>query len=232
MGLKRAVTVLLIIFLILALSAAALIFARPTIEDMQREKAHEAVLERVEAGESDVSDIYVPQINDGGYDAPYEESDAGAEAAADDAQTDAGGANAAAQDKTAAIGTIEIPSIAQKMALMLGATKTTLGYGAGWMETSAAPGAPGNCVVLGHRMKAYGRDFNRLDELRAGDTINVSLISGEKYTYIVTGTAVIEPEALAAELGARNGGYNITLVTCTPVGVGSQRLLVTGELIQ
>lgn len=229
MGMKRAVMILLIVFLALALVAAGLILARPTIEDRQRAKAQKEAVAAVEAGESDVSGIYVPEIADGVYGDPYmgDAEDANSAAAQGGGSAQTGTANTGA-----AIGTIEIPSIAQKMVLMCGATKTTLKYGAGWMETSAAPGAAGNCVVLGHRMKAYGRDFNRLDELGEGDTIRITLLTGETYTYTVTGTAVIEPEALADELAARNGGFNITLVTCTPVGVGSERLLVTGELMQ
>ena len=98
--------------------------------------------------------------------------------------------------------------------------------GAGWLPSSAEMGAPGNCVIFGHRMKKYGRHFNRLDELEAGDEINLSAGDGDVYTYTVTGKETIEPEELFNALSSHNDGYSLTLVTCTPVGKGTHRLLI------
>ena len=62
------------------------------------------------------------------------------------------------------------------------ADRRALRGGAGWLPSSAEMGAPGNCVIFGHRMKKYGRHFNRLDELEAGDEINLSAGDGDVYT--------------------------------------------------
>ncbi len=123
-------------------------------------------------------------------------------------------------------GTISIPAIDLKMAVMEGADRRALRGGAGWLPSSAEMGAPGNCVIFGHRMKKYGRHFNRLDELEAGDEINLSAGDGDVYTYTVTGKETIEPEELFNALSFHNDGYSLTLVTCTPVGKGTHRLLI------
>ena len=123
-------------------------------------------------------------------------------------------------------GTISIPTIDLKMAVMEGADRRALRGGAGWLPSSAEMGAPGNCVIFGHRMKKYGRHFNRLDELEAGDEITLSAGDGDVYTYTVTGKETIEPEELFNALSSHNDGYSLTLVTCTPVGKGTHRLLI------
>ena len=130
------------------------------------------------------------------------------------------------ESKSVGRGTISIPAIDLKMAVMEGADRRALRGGAGWLPSSAEMGAPGNCVIFGHRMKKYGRHFNRLDELEAGDEINLSAGDGDVYTYTVTGKETIEPEELFNALSSHNDGYSLTLVTCTPVGKGTHRLLI------
>jgi len=82
---------------------------------------------------------------------------------------------------------------------------------------------------MGHRMKRYGSLFNRLGEVQIGDTIRVS--AGDSiYEYIVDEIETISPSELSAYIGVSEEGCRITLITCTPTGVGTHRLLVIGHL--
>ena len=128
-----------------------------------------------------------------------------------------------------AIGTISIPSIDSKIPLYQGAGKVELRYGAGHNPATAMPGTSGNCVIYGHRMKKYGLLWNRLGEVKAGDSITIT-IGDDSYTYTVDQTVTIEPSQISEYINADDGSVKITLITCTPTGVGSHRLLVIGHI--
>lgn len=132
-----------------------------------------------------------------------------------------------------AYGTIVIPSIDCELPLWDGAGKFELRYGAGRMPGSSEAGAPGNLVIFGHRMRRYGSIFNRLGEVCIGDSIVIEH-SGQAFTYTVDAIDTVEPSSLSAYIGMENegdpGSCRITLITCTPIGVGSHRLVITGHL--
>ena len=132
-----------------------------------------------------------------------------------------------------AYGTIVIPSIDCELPLWDGAGKFELRYGAGRMPGSSEAGAPGNLVIFGHRMRRYGSIFNRLGDVSIGDSIVIEH-SGQAFTYTVDAIDTVEPSSLSAYIGMENegdpGSCRITLITCTPIGVGSHRLVITGHL--
>jgi len=132
-----------------------------------------------------------------------------------------------------AYGTIVIPSIGCELPLWDGAGKVELRYGAGRMPGSSEAGAPGNLVIFGHRMRRYGSIFNRLGEVSIGDSIVIEH-SGQAFTYTVDAIDTVEPSSLSAYIGMEKEGdpesCRITLITCTPIGVGSHRLVITGHL--
>lgn len=126
-------------------------------------------------------------------------------------------------------GTISIPSIDCELPIWEGAGKVELRYGVGHIPITAGAGQVGNFCLMGHRMKRYGSLFNRLGEVQIGDTIRVS--AGDSiYEYIVDEIETISPSELSAYIGVSEEGCRITLITCTPTGVGSHRLLVIGHL--
>ncbi|MBR5416884.1 MAG: class D sortase [Clostridiales bacterium] len=128
-------------------------------------------------------------------------------------------------------GTISIPSIDLELPVWDGAGIIELRYGAGRMPLSCEAGYQGNLVIFGHRMRRYGSIFNRLGEVNVGDSISVSR-KGSSYTYVVDETITIDPSELSYYIGMQGEGdaCSITLITCTPIGVGTQRLLVIGHL--
>ncbi len=126
-------------------------------------------------------------------------------------------------------GTLLIPSIDCDLPLWDGAGKVELRYGVGRMPLSCEAGEKGNLVIFGHRMKKKGSIFNRLGEVSYGDAVIVNR-NGRSFTYIVDQIEVIEPSLLSRYIAMGEGEKRITLITCTPTGVGSHRLLVIGHL--
>lgn len=133
-----------------------------------------------------------------------------------------------------AFGTFSIEKINLNIPLWVGAGIVPLRYGAGILENGIMPGQVGNSVILGHRMKTYGSLFNRLNEIAVGDIIVITAVDGTVITYTVD---TVIPELDPAELvnyiqgDSGTGGQRITLVTCTPVGVGSHRIVVIAQLV-
>lgn len=101
-------------------------------------------------------------------------------------------------------------------------------------QTSSYPGNPGNTVINGHR-DIQGAVFRHLDQVQVGDEIMV-YVGGMAYSYQVVETLVVPETFASAERRAENLrliGYmpeeRLTLVTCTPVGLASHRLLVIAK---
>ena len=101
----------------------------------------------------------------------------------------------------------------------------------GFHATSAYPGQPGNTVINGHR-DIQGSVFRRLNKVEVGDEI-VLYVGDVAYPYLVSETLVVPETFASARQRAENLkliGYmpeeRLTLVTCTPVGLATHRLLV------
>jgi LPXTG-site transpeptidase (sortase) family protein len=101
----------------------------------------------------------------------------------------------------------------------------------GFHQTSAYPGHPGNTVINGHR-DIQGSVFRHLDKVKAGDQILI-YVGEEAYPYQVSETLVVPETFASTEQRADNlrliGNMpeeRLTLITCTPVGLATHRLLV------
>jgi sortase A len=131
-----------------------------------------------------------------------------------------------------ALGTITIDKIDLFLPLLDGAGVVPLRYGAGRLEGTATPGAVGNCVILGHRMKDFGSIFNRLDEVAVGDIILFTDLENKEMTFIVDEVyPKLEPAELGNYLSIDSGsGRQITLITCTPTGIGTHRIVIVAHL--
>lgn len=134
-----------------------------------------------------------------------------------------------------AIGTITIESIECILPLWDEASVVALRYGAGVLNIEkSAPGQNGNLVILGHRMKTFGSLFNRLGEVKIGDEIEIVVADGTSFVYVVD--EIIEklnPSEIPTVVNPDiDDGKRVTLVTCTPTGVGSHRLIIIGHLAE
>ena len=126
---------------------------------------------------------------------------------------------------------LKIPSIDLDLPVYHGTADQTLLEGLGHLEGTSLPvGGPGTrSVITGHRGLANAVMFTNLDRVETGDTFVIEVF-GEVLTYRVVETKVVEPEQ-TEELRAEPGRDLVTLVTCTPLGINTHRILLTGERI-
>jgi sortase A len=121
---------------------------------------------------------------------------------------------------------IVIPSINVDAPIVQGDTWEPLKKGVGQHIGSADPGRTGNHVLSAHN-DIFGEIFRNLDQLQPGDTIQVQTMS-DSYTYIVTETLIVEPTQV--EVLAPTEDPTITLISCYPYLVNTQRIVVRGIL--
>lgn len=126
------------------------------------------------------------------------------------------------------VGVIEIDKIGVKLPILNGASDANLDKGAGLLEGTAAPGMPGNSAIAGHRNRAYGSMFNRLDEINEGDTVTVR-DKNNTYQYEVYETLVVEPHETSVLNGSQDEKV-LTLITCTPIDTATHRLIVKAKI--
>lgn len=170
----------------------------------------------------------------------YRNSSAGVAAAQPVAATKPGQpTDAPVSDPSPQLGSrIEIPAINVKAPVQLNQgtaewqIQLGLRKGVVHLDGSAAPGKTGNVVIFGHSSGAlwapgdYKFIFTMLDKLKAGDQIFV-YYEGIRYGYTVASSQVVAP----SDVGVLNGGgqNELTLITCTPVGTSTNRLVVHAE---
>ena len=133
---------------------------------------------------------------------------------------------------TNVIGYIEIPKIDCYLPIYHGTDEATLQVGVGHLEGSSLPvgGAGTHCVLSGHRGLPSAKLFTDLDQLAEGDTF-VLYVLDETLTYEVDQIRIVEPQEVD-ELAIEDGQDYCTLVTCTPYGINTHRLLVRGHRVE
>ena len=129
------------------------------------------------------------------------------------------------------MGYIKIRKINITLPIYHGTDDTVLQTSIGHLEETSLPvgGESSHCVLSGHRGLPSARLFTDLDKLVAGDTFTITVLN-ETLTYEVDHIWIVEPEDLS-HLVIENGKDYCTLVTCTPYGVNTHRLLVRGHRI-
>lgn len=130
------------------------------------------------------------------------------------------------------IGYIEIPSIDCYQPIYHGTDEAVLQIAVGHIEGTSLPtGGPGtHCVISGHRGLPSARLFTDLDKLTKGDTFILSVLD-ETLTYEVDQILIVEPDEIEALSIDEEKDY-CTLITCTPYGINSHRLLVRGHRVE
>lgn len=133
---------------------------------------------------------------------------------------------------TGIMGYVEIPSIDVALPIYHGTDEAVLQVAVGHIEGSSLPvGGPGTHTVLsGHRGLPSATLFTDLDQLDMGDVFLLHVL-GETLTYQVDQIRIVEPDDVSL-LALEEGEDLCTLVTCTPYGVNSHRLLVRGYRVE
>lgn len=130
------------------------------------------------------------------------------------------------------MGYIEIPGIDCSLPIYHGTEESVLQVAVGHLEWSSLPvgGEGTHCVLSGHRGLPSAKLFTNLDKLAVGDTFLLRVLD-EVLTYEVDQILIVEPEQVDA-LGIMPGEDYCTLVTCTPYGINTHRLLVRGHRVE
>ena len=130
------------------------------------------------------------------------------------------------------MGYIEIPSIDCSLPIYHGTEESVLQIAVGHLEWSSLPvgGESTHCVLSGHRGLPSAKLFTNLDKLQEGDVFLLRVLD-EVLTYEVDQILIVEPQETGA-LRIVEGEDLCTLVTCTPYGINTHRLLVRGHRIE
>ena len=129
------------------------------------------------------------------------------------------------------MGYIEIPSIDCALPIYHGTEESVLQIAVGHLEWSSLPvgGESTHCVLSGHRGLPSAKLFTNLDKLQTGDIFMLRVLDNV-LTYEVDQILIVEPQETGA-LRIEEGKDHCTLVTCTPYGINTHRLLVRGHRI-
>lgn len=130
---------------------------------------------------------------------------------------------------TGIMGYIEVPKIDCSLPIYHGTDEGALQIAIGHLEGSSLPvgGKSTHCVLSGHRGLPSARLFTDLDQMEEGDIFILNIL-GRKLAYEVDKIKVVLPEEMS-DLEIEEGKDLCTLVTCTPYGINTHRLLVRGH---
>ncbi|WP_449278835.1 class C sortase [Leucobacter sp. GX24907] len=135
-------------------------------------------------------------------------------------------------DTLGTIGRLRIPAIHADLPIYHGTSDSVLERGVGHLRGTSLPigGADQHSVLTAHRGLASAELFSNLDQVEKGDRFVIEVF-GEVLTYQVITTQVVQPDETES-LYPQIGEDLVTLVTCTPLGINTHRILVTGERIE
>lgn len=135
-------------------------------------------------------------------------------------------------DDNGMMGYITIPELRLKLAIYHSVDESVLQVGIGHIEGSSLPvgGESTHCVLSGHRGLPSAKLFTDIDKLELGDVFMLHVYD-EVLTYEVDQILIVEPEDYSALAIEEDKDY-CTLVTCTPYGINTHRLLVRGHRVE
>lgn len=126
------------------------------------------------------------------------------------------------------MGAVSILKIGVSLPIYHGTSTTVLAAGAGHLYGTSLPvgGESSHAVITAHRGLVSAEMFTRLDEMNVGDDFSLTVL-GKTLNYRVDRIQVVDPDNVEP-LKIVAGEDRVTLLTCTPYGVNTQRLLVSG----
>ena len=133
---------------------------------------------------------------------------------------------------TGIMGYITIPKIGVELPIYHGTSDGVLQVAAGHLEGSSLPvgGAGTHAVISAHRGLPSAKLFTNLDELEVGDTFTITVLD-RVLTYEVDQISIVLPTETDLLQPVEGKDY-VTLMTCTPYGINTHRLLVRGKRIE
>lgn len=134
--------------------------------------------------------------------------------------------------ETGVIGYIDIDSIGVELPIYHSTDSSVLSIAVGHLEGTSLPvgGENTHCVLSAHRGLPSARLFTDLDQVKVGDSFTLTVLN-RLLTYEVDQILIVEPNEVDA-LALEEGADYCTLLTCTPYGINTQRLLVRGSRVE
>lgn len=134
-------------------------------------------------------------------------------------------------DDSGMMGYINIPQINLTLPMYHGISEPVLQTGVGHLENTSLPvgGKSSHCVLSGHRGLPSAKLFTDLDQMKNGDVFYIKILH-HTFAYKVDQILTVKPEK-TEELQIVKGQDYVTLVTCTPYGINTHRILVRGKRI-
>ena len=133
--------------------------------------------------------------------------------------------------ETGVMGSMDIPKIGVELPIYHGTSEEVLSKGIGHLQGSSLPvgGESTHSILTGHRGLPQSKLLTRLDELEEGDYFFFHVLD-ETLAYQVTEIQVVKPEAVSV-LKIQEGQDLASIITCTPYGLNTHRLIVTGKRV-
>lgn len=130
------------------------------------------------------------------------------------------------------MGSIEIPKIGVDLPIYHGTSDVVLSNGVGHLQNSSFPvgGENTRTVLTGHRGLPNAKLFTRLDELKKDDLFYIR-VGNKTLAYQIYKIEIVKKEEAPDVLGIEEGKDLATLITCTPYGINTHRLILTGKRV-
>ncbi len=130
------------------------------------------------------------------------------------------------------MGYITIEKLGVQLPIYHGTSSEVLNIACGHLEGTSLPGGGEgtHCVLSAHRGLPHAKLFTELDKMELGDTFTVTVLD-RTFTYEVDSINVVSPDRVD-DVRIIDGEDHCTLLTCTPYGINSHRLLVRGTRIE
>ena len=134
-------------------------------------------------------------------------------------------------DKTGIMGYVTIPQFRVRAPIYHGTNESVLQTAIGHLEQTSLPvgGKSSHCQISGHRGLPSARLFTDIDKMKEGDTWTMTVLD-KTVTYQCDKIYIVEPDDVS-KLSIKAGKDQCTLITCTPYGINTHRLLVKGHRI-
>lgn len=130
------------------------------------------------------------------------------------------------------MGSVEIPKIGVDLPIYHGTSDDVLSNGVGHLQNSSFPvgGENTRTVLTGHRGLPNAKLFTRLDELKKDDLFYIR-VGNKTLAYQIYKIEIVKKEEAPDVLGIEEGKDLATLITCTPYGINTHRLILTGKRV-
>lgn len=219
-------TIVLIIMLLVGLS----VMLYPTISDWWNTREQRAAVARYNDVVADMDDGETERLLNEAHE--YNEKLAGVFAPFTNYDQISGYEDILNISGTGVIGYISIPFIKIELPIYHGTSEEVLNIAAGHLQGSSLPvgGKNTHAVISAHRGLPSAKLFTDLDQLVVGDTFTITVL-GEVMTYEIEKILTVKPEEVDKLAIIPDGDY-VTLMTCTPYGINTHRLLLRSHRIE